>query len=38
MFKKTAHIIEQNPMIVWERKVKPTKWQVLFELLQNAVL
>lgn len=37
MYKQTAHIIEQNPMIVWEKKVKPKRWQVLLELMKNAL-
>jgi len=35
MYKKTAKIIQANPDIVWQRKVKPKKWEVIVELIKN---
>lgn len=35
MYLKTAQVIERDPMIVWKQKVKPSKWQVLLEVVHN---
>lgn len=38
MYKKTAKSIQANPDIVWQKKVKPKKWEVIFELIKNSFI
>lgn len=35
MYLKTAQTIKQNPMIVWQKKVKPSKLEVLLRVVVN---
>jgi phytoene synthase len=37
MYKWTAHKIEKNPLVVFERKVKPSKTRILFTGLKNCI-
>lgn len=37
MYKMTGRILERNPMIIWEKKVKPKKWQVILEVVKNTL-
>lgn len=37
MYNWTARQIEKDPMVVFERKVKPPKWYVIFTALKNSL-
>jgi phytoene synthase len=37
MYGWTASVIRENPLIVYEKKIKPSKLRVLFTVLKNAV-
>jgi phytoene synthase len=37
MYKWTADQIEKNPMIVWQKKIKPSKTRVITQLLKNCL-
>ncbi|MCX7881809.1 MAG: phytoene/squalene synthase family protein [Brevinematales bacterium] len=37
MYAWTAHKIFQNPWIVYQKKVKPPKWRILFQVLVNTL-